>query len=104
MLKKLFTFFKKFEKIVDVLMKIQRGLIVSKTCLEAIRDAVKPDSSTYKTLENVLKYVNTANDALATTLDWFGYRNDVCAVQPRGLAEEELAQITKSIRRELKED
>ena len=103
MIKKMFTFFKKFEKLVDVLIKVQRGLIVCKTCLEAIIGGIKTRSSTRKTLENVLKYVDTANDAIATILKWFGYENDVCTVQPRGLAEEELVQLTNSIRAELED-
>ena len=96
--KKIKAVFTKFEKIADILIKVQRGLVVCKTCLETIRDSLKPASKTYKTIEGVLKYVDTGAEAIETILDWIGHKDDICAAQPRGLADEELARITAEVR------
>ena len=106
-MKKLFklirTIFTKSDKLGDLLIEIQRGLTVCKKCLEAVGDGVKPDAKVHKTLNRLLKYVDTASDAVSTILEWLGRDDEICMAEPKSAkADKELAQITDNIRALLK--
>lgn len=100
--KKIVTVFTKLNKLMDILIEVQRGLIVCKTCLQAVKDGVKANAKVQKTLDNLLKYAESASDAIGTVLEWFGRDGDVCTAEPRGLADEELSRVTNDIRGLLK--
>ena len=96
--KKLVAALTKLDKLGDILIEVQRGLIVCKTCLQAVKDGIKSNAKAQKTLDRLLGYVESASDAVGTVLEWFGRADDVCTAEPRGLADEELEQISDSIR------
>ena len=100
--KKFMAILTKIDKLGDILIEVQRGLIVCKTCLQAVKDGIKTNAKVQKTLDNLLGYVETASDAVGTVLEWFGRDGDVCTTEPRGLADEELMQVTNGIRGLLK--
>ncbi len=100
--RKIIAIFTKIEKLGDILIEVQRGLVVCKTCLQAVKDGIRQNAKVQKTLDNLLGYVETASDAVGTVLEWFGRDGDVCTAEPRGLADEELAQVTNNIRGLLK--
>ena len=88
-----------FRKIIAIFTKIEK---LGDILIQAVKDGIRSNAKVQKTLDNLLGYVETASDAVGTVLEWFGREGDVCTAEPRGLADEELAQVTNSIRGLLK--
>lgn len=94
-MKKLFTWFTKFSKIVAIVEYVYKGVLVAVDVVTLVKKEIaeiKPDFHYLGALDKVIDYLNKAAEAIALILKWLG--GNVEAVAAAARAEVEAEAVT----------